>query len=135
MGCLDVSKFTFLRDLQLGDGFNEFVVISAECLLSLTHLVSLSLILPDPSFEFTELLKGPQRLRHLRSLTLSYGPIEPGDVVDIKVAEEEQMYGEGHYDEDGCGLACLDVENFDEMGGGPLETTSRVRGYDRLTPD
>ncbi|GAA5967067.1 hypothetical protein JCM3765_001488 [Sporobolomyces pararoseus] len=121
LGDLDVSKFSFLRDLHLGESFSDQVGCSPECLLSLTHLESLSLVLSFPLYELLKLLKGPQRLRHLRSLTLRFAPIKSGDAVDIKVAEEELAYGDGHYDEEGTGLACLRVANFDEMGGGAWE--------------
>ncbi|GAA5989320.1 hypothetical protein JCM5350_003443 [Sporobolomyces pararoseus] len=112
----NVSNFSRLQELHLGVAIYEWYNPLPRGLSSLTNLVSLSLHLQGSGAELLELVEGPQRLPHLRSLALRYSLGRTGNKVDIKQAEEEETHEDGYYEEGGNGLACLKyLYNFDEM--------------------
>ncbi|GAA5837998.1 hypothetical protein JCM5353_001174 [Sporobolomyces roseus] len=76
-----LPRFSSLRELHLDATFLPHDY--ATDLLHLPLLVHLSLVLKDFHPAFLKLLEGPTRLRYLRRLSIEFGPIKVGNVVDL----------------------------------------------------
>ncbi|GAA5916268.1 uncharacterized protein JCM6883_006290 [Sporobolomyces salmoneus] len=95
-----LSSFIHLRSLDLGLDFAADI----SQVLPLKNLVSLSFGFTTIDRDLIKLLEGPQRLPHLRFLTLEYGPLERGPIFNMEVAEWEHDTGVQRLDRHGVAL-------------------------------